>query len=414
MATPILELPRPEHRPVPVADSQAQAASKAMNKPERLTSLDAYRGFIMLVMASGGFGFAKVAQQSRGDLLWQFLGYEFDHVAWVGCSFWDLIQPSFMFMVGVAMPYSYASRSAKGHTPLQNFGHVLARSLILIALAIFLSSNGEKQPHFVFTNVLAQIGLGYAFVYFFLGRGVRVQLAAIVVILIGYWLFFYLFPLRGPDFDYKAVGAAKEHFNDSLFAHWNKNSNVAAAFDEWFLNFFPRESPFIYNEGGYQTLNFIPSMATMLFGLMAGDVLRSDRAARTKLRLLLMGGAFCLTLGFILGLTICPCVKRIWTPTWAIFSAGWTFYMLAGFYWIIDLAGYKRWAFPLVIVGMNSIAMYCMSQLMKPWLRQTLDTWVGREYFEGTYGIIWQSVGVLFVLWLICLWLYRRRIFIRI
>jgi predicted acyltransferase len=177
---------------------------------------------------------------------------------------------------------------------------------------------------------------------------------------------------------------------------------------------FPTEKPFVYNKGGYQTLNFIPSMATMLFGLMAGELLRSSRQARSKLRLLLMGGAICLTLGFVLGLTVCPSVKRIWTPTWAIFSTGWTFYMLAAFYWIIDIGGYKRWAFPLVVVGMNSIAMYCMSQLMKPWVRRTLDTWVSKESFAGTYGIIWQSVVVLLVLWLFCLWMYRRKIFIRI
>src|SRR5262249_34691785 len=140
-------------------------------KPDRLISLDAYRGFIMLVMASAGFGLPQVAQHFKGEPLWQFLGYEFEHVVWRGCSFWDLIQPSFMFMVGVAMPYSFASRRAKGHGSWRNLGHVLWRSFALIALAVFLTSNKEAHTRFLFTNVLAQIGLGYAFVYFFLGRG---------------------------------------------------------------------------------------------------------------------------------------------------------------------------------------------------------------------------------------------------
>ena len=121
-------------------------------EPERLRSLDAYRGFIMLAMVSGGFGFAAVARQFTEPHLsqlfgfefdqsqvWQFLCYQFDHVTWSGCAFWDLIQPSFMFMVGVAIPFSHASRLNKGHSRLKIGLHVLLRSAILVLLGIFLS-----------------------------------------------------------------------------------------------------------------------------------------------------------------------------------------------------------------------------------------------------------------------------------
>jgi predicted acyltransferase len=393
----------------------APAVSAGPSKPERLMSLDAYRGFIMLVMASGGLGFVQVAKQFSGDPFWQILGHQFDHVLWRGCTFWDLIQPSFIFMVGVAMPYSFASRRAKGHSAWRNLGHVLWRSFVLIALAIFLSSNNESNTRFIFTNVLAQIGLGYSFVYLFLGRGLRAQLSGICAILFLYWLATVLYPLPGPDFDYASVGVRSDaEVLPGFFGHWTKNTNLAAAFDSWFLNLFPPRGTFTFNSGGYQTLNFIPSMATMLFGLMAGEWLRSDRPARLKLRWLLAGGAICLVLGFMLSLTVCPSIKRLWTPSWAIFSAGWAFYMLAAFYWIIDFEGHKRWAFPLVVVGMNSIAMYCMSQLMKPWVHQTLATHFGKEVFTGTYGPIWESLGTLAVFWLFCWWLYRRQFFIRI
>jgi predicted acyltransferase len=128
-------------------------------------------------------------------------------------------------------------------------------------------------------------------------------------------------------------------------------------------------------------------------------------------------------------------VKRIWTPSWAIFSSGWTFLMLAGFYGIIDVAGFRRWAFPLMVVGMNSIAMYCMGQLLRPWTTRTLKThldWVyqwilgkapsdlvwnpdsGPHIFDGPYGPIVQSLAVLSVFWFICLWMYRRGVFLRI
>src|SRR5262249_32632847 len=146
------------------------------------------------------------------------------------------------------------------------------------------------------------------------GRGVRMQLAAIGVILFLYWLAFALYRAPGEDFDFAAVGvtSAAERL-PGFFAHWTKNTNVAAAFDSWLLNHFPPHS-FRFDTGGYQTLNFIPSIATMLFGLMAGELLRSDLPARAKLRWLLAGGASCLVLGFLLNLTVCPSVKRIWTP----------------------------------------------------------------------------------------------------
>src|SRR6516164_457761 len=141
------------------------AASTA--KSARMTSLDAYRGFIMLVMASAGFNFALVYRQLSAAYWpwgpdqvpsagWKFLAYQFDHVPWVGCSFWDLIQPSFMFMVGVAIPFSYASRQAKGQSSGTIARHAVIRSLILILLAVFLSTPGHPRTNFVFVNVLAQ------------------------------------------------------------------------------------------------------------------------------------------------------------------------------------------------------------------------------------------------------------------
>jgi len=201
-----------------------------------------------------------------------------------------------------------------------------------------------------------------------------------------------------------------------FFAHWNKNTNVAAAFDRWFLNLFPQPSgrPFLFNEGGYATLNFIPSMATMIFGVLAGELLRSQRDRIAKLRTLLLAGALCWSLGLVLDATVCPSVKRIWTPSWAIYSTGWTCWMLAAFYAVIDVAGYRRWSFPLVVVGMNSIAIYLMAQLMKPYVAATLRTHFGPDLFAGPYGPLIRASSTLLVFWLICFWMYRQKIFIKI
>src|SRR5262249_53344071 len=140
---------------------------------------------------------------------------------------------------------------------------------------------------------------------------------------------------------------------DGFLLHWEKNTNAAAAFDRWFLNLFPRPDgqPFPYNAEGYATLNFVPSVATMIFGVLAGGLLRSGVSPRAKVQTLAVAGALGLVLGSALDTTVCPVVKRIWTPSWAVYSAGWACWILAAFYGLIDVAGWRRWAFPLVVVG---------------------------------------------------------------
>src|SRR5207248_1217152 len=137
--------------------------------------------------------------------------------------------------------------------------------------------------------------------------------------------------------------------------HWDKSTNFASAVDRRFLNLFQREEPFRFSVGGYQTLNFIPSLATMIFGLLAGVLLRSDRSPSRKIQRLLIAGAAGLTLGWIFDFTgACPIVKRIWTPAWALFAGGWSCWALAALYAIVDVARLRRWTFPFVVVGMNS------------------------------------------------------------
>jgi predicted acyltransferase len=391
--------------------------------PPRLVSLDAYRGFIMLVMASSGLGFASMVAslEKAGKPVpppLGFLGFQFDHVPWIGCAFWDLIQPSFMFMVGVAMPYSIASREARG----DGFGKRLLgaawRALLLVLLAVFLSSpqrgvtSTGPTTQWVFVNVLAQIGLGYVFVYLLAGRGLVAQLGAIVAILAMTTLAFDLYPLSTPP----EWGEKEPNWvpMQGLFAHWDKNNNVAHFFDVWFLNLFPTVRPFVFNEGGYQTLNFVPSMATMILGLIAGEKLRTAASDGRKLLWLVAMGAVCLALGLLMGDWVSPIVKRIWTPSWAVYSAGWTFLMLAAFFAVIEIVGWKKWAFPFVVVGMNSIAMYCMSQQMRGWVRGNLNAHLGSRTFAGDYRLLLENVAILCVLWVICLWMYRKRIFLRL
>lgn len=385
-----------------------------LTKAERLVSLDAFRGFTMLAMASGGLGLSRVAEHFPDSQLWSFLDYQSSHVHWVGCAAWDLIQPAFMFMVGASMPYSYGRRKEEGDSFLRLFGHAIFRAFVLTALGVFLYSNGARQTNFIFPNVLAQIGLGYAFVFLVVGRRPWLQLLAVVGILSGYWFLFYQHPLPGPGFDFSSVGVEKTDMLPGLFAHWSKNVNFASAFDQRFLNWFPRAEPFHFNGGGYQTLNFVPSMATMIFGVMAGELLRSTRTSNQKLARLWSGGLVLLSLGVVAGVTVCPIVKRIWTPSWALFSGGWVVWFLAAFYWLVDIQGWKRLAFPLVVVGMNSLVIYMMDSLAKGWVAQSLKTHLGTSIFSGTFGPLVEQSAILATFWLVCLWLYRQRIFVRI
>ena len=387
--------------------------------PDRLVSLDAYRGLTMLAMASGGLSLYQVHKNFPDSPFWETVGYHFEHVEWIGCAAWDLIQPSFMFMVGVAMAYSCASRQAHGQSYGRMFAHAVVRSIVLVLLGIFLRSDNRPQTNFTFEDVLTQIGLGYTFLFLLWGRSMRFQFGAALAILIGYWCLFYFYPLPGANFDYSKVGVGPDwpHLQ-GMAAHWDKNTNAAAAFDQWFLNLFPRSKPFVYNGGGYLTLSFIPSLATMIFGLMTGELLRSPRTSGQKFWILVMAGVAGLVSGQVLHSTgICPIVKRIWTPSWTLFSTGWTLLILAAFYGFVDVLKYRRWTFPLVVVGMNSITMYCMEELSHGWFSRTLRTHFGSGIFEfmgKPYEPMLARLFVLLAMWLVCYWLYRQRIFIRI
>jgi predicted acyltransferase len=289
---------------------------------------------------------------------------------------------------------------------------------------------------------------------------------ALAVILLGYWAAFALYPLPAADFDYQSVGVPADwpHLYSGFAAHWNKNSNLAWAFDTWFLNLLPREKAFTHNGGGYATLSFIPTLGTMILGLIAGDWLRRAsasgssanvvRAARVQTpgstqptteasqagRLrhdadssaesasdtshgrvvgqLMLAGIVCLAAGYAADyFGVCPRVKRIWTPAWTLFSGGWCFLLMAAFYSTLDAVGLRAWAFPLRVIGMNSIAAYCIAHLIGGFIIASWKTHLGQHVFEtlgSSFEPLVKGGAVLAVYWLILLWMYRRRIFLRI
>ncbi len=407
LASPVekVVIERPESKPAPIT---------------RLVSLDAFRGLVMTLMLGELMRLPEVAARFPHSAVWAVIGFNTEHVEWQGCSLHDLIQPAFSFLVGAALPFSIASRKMKGQTLGPMLGHAVRRALILIFLGIFLRSLRSPQTYFTFEDTLTQIGLGYVFLFLLGFTRVRTQLVTLALILICFWAAFALYPAPGPLFDYARVGVPQNwpHLYSGFFSHWNKNSNLSWAFDVWFLNLFPREHTFAFNEGGWSTLSFIPTLGTMILGLLAGEWLKGNGSKEQKLRGLVIAGIGLLLLGLVCQWAgVCPIVKRVWTSSYTLYGGGWVVLILAGFYALIEWKGWRRWAFPLVVVGMNSIAIYVMSWTMSEFFGNALERHFGSAIamMAGqTFRPVLHGFAVMLIFWCILLWMYRRKIFLRI
>jgi heparan-alpha-glucosaminide N-acetyltransferase len=392
----------------------------------RNVAIDAYRGLVMLLMMAEVLQLSRVSAAYPDSLFWKVLGWNQTHTEWFGCSLHDTIQPGFSFLVGVALPYSIASRMAKGASFANLFRHALWRAFALAALGVFLRSMDHRMTYFTFEDTLSQIGFGYPFL-FLLGyfsskvRSLKWVWLTLAIILVGYWLLWAVYPAAPANFDWPSVGVSAQwnaqHNYTGFAAHWNKNYNFGNRFDQWFLNLFPREHPFVYNEGGYLTLSFIPTLGTMILGLIAGRWLR-DSWPKIPMKKMLLAGFAGIALGLALHYSgICPVVKRIWTPSWTIFSGGICLLFLAAFSWVMDVKGFKKWAFPLVVIGMNSIAAYCIAHFFEEFIVSTFRIHLGPSFF-GFAGAglqpFFTGAAVLLCYWVMLLWMYRRKLFLKI
>ena len=404
--------------------------------PKRILSVDAFRGFVMLLMMAEVMQLFNITKHiSPGDewkWFWDLVRDHTTHVEWGGCSLHDLIQPAFTFLVGVSLPFSIAQREDKEQSFTRMLFHAVWRSILLIALGIFLRSIGRSQTNWMFTDTLGQIGLGYTILFLIAYVSHRsasslswiMPWGSLILILGGYWALFAFYPRPAEDFDHKTVGvpdtwrASHAYDEKSFLAHWNKNTNPASEFDVWFLNQFPRDTEFLYPDGGYVTLSFIPTLGTMILGLIAGMWLRTGMSHSLKFLLFLAVGLCGIGLGEALEtFEICPVVKRIWTPAWTIYSGGWTFVILSLFYLVLDLIGMWYLAFPLLVLGANSIVAYCTNNMFRGFLKNAWQTHLGKETFQY-FGEAWEQPllggAVLLTLFLMLLWMYRNKVFVRI
>ncbi len=358
---------------------------------ERLYSLDFFRGFTMFMLIAGFTRlFPSITEYAREGSMLHTIGLQFEHVAWDGLVFWDLIQPFFMFIVGVAIPYAVANREKKGQTQQQITRHVLKRAFMLLLLGWAITCIGSGEIVFKFQNVLAQLSVTYLVAYLIMRKSATVQLVVSLLLILATEIIYRTFWVEG--FDHAFV--PNENFGTWLDMQYGGEDL----------------------RGHWVSFNAIPTTAHTIWGVLAGQLMQSHRSPVNKLKILLIAGVTGLVLGYGLS-PVTPIIKRICTSTFIFASGGWTLLTLAFSYWLIDMKKQKDWTLFFNIVGMNSLFIYLFAHvggtnLVKHVIEPFSMALFG---FAGDQGaIILTNLLALFGLWYICYWLYKRRIFIKI
>ena len=366
--------------------------SESLRPPEsRLASLDVFRGFTMflLIAESTQIYSLLIGPGFRGTFI-EAIGNQFHHHPWNGLRFWDLIQPFFMFIVGVALPFSVAKREARGEARPQIVRHAVTRSLVLLLLGWALYCIEPGRITFRFQNVLAQLSVTYLIAFLIMRRSARAQVVFAFGLLAATELAYRIFPVGG--------------FNQPFLPDHNLGSYVDLLISGEL------------SSGHWVSLNAIPTAAHTIWGVLAGQCLMSDRPAKRKVGTLALAGLAGLTLGYALN-PVTPIIKRIATSSFVIVSGGWCLVALAFTFWLVDVRRIRTWSKFLAVVGMNSLAIYLFTEsggtawvraLVKPFVMGFLS-WTGEWPAKVlTSGAAWA------VLWLMCYWLFKKKIFIKI
>jgi predicted acyltransferase len=311
---------------------------------QRLLSLDAFRGATIAGM---------ILVNNPGT--WNAIYPQLRHAAWHGWTFTDFIFPFFLWIVGVAMTLSFARRVEEGADKTHLLLHVFRRALIIFGLGLFLngfpfglvSTHNFSWDTIRIPGVLQRIAICYLIAsVIFMYTGIKGQIGWVIGLLLSYWLMVTLIPVPG-------FGAGILEPNGNLC--WYVDSQLLAG-HTWRGAPVPGFDP----EG---ILSTIPAIATTLLGVLTGHWLRSDRSQGDKTDWMFVSGNFLLLLGVIMDMWL-PINKNLWTSSYTIFMAGWANVCLAMFYWLIDVKGYKKWATPFVIYGMNAITVFVLSGLV--------------------------------------------------
>lgn len=358
----------------------------------RITSVDFFRGFTMFLLAGEAAGVFELLLKYQNPVM-QFFGTQLSHHEWHGLHFWDLIQPFFMFIVGVAIPFAVANRLRKGDNIQKVRNHAFRRAFLLLFFGWALYF--IEADHFVLRlqNVLAQLSVTYLVAFLIRNKSFSFQIIFSLVILLLIDLAYRFFPVEG--------------FNHP----WVNFENLGA----WFNN----KIEGVDKASEWATLNFVSTTAHTIWGVMCGKLLMSNKPATEKIRLLITAGLIALSAGYTLdGLDITPIIKKIATSSFVLASGGWTILALCFSYWLIDVMNlFIRGSRMFIIVGMNSIFIYIFFQIggarFIGRIIEPFSMLLFSRAGELTVEMI-TSIGVWAGLWYICYWLYKNKIFIKI
>lgn len=357
----------------------------------RLLSLDFFRGMTMFLLIGEFTGIFEVLVDPffEGGIIYA-AAKQFHHHPWNGLRFWDLIQPFFMFIVGVAIPFSVRNREKKGESQASLLTHAVKRSFLLLLLGWALYCIDPGKITFRFQNVLAQLSITYLVAFLLRNKSWQIQLGISLGILLLTEIIYQTFGVTGFDQAY------------------TPDQNFGAYVDLLISG--------ELSGGHWVSFNAIPTTAHSIWGVLTGLLLMSDKSSKEKMRIMLMVSLIAIVVGYAMNPLI-PIIKRISTSSFVIVSGAWSVLAMAASYWLIDVKGYKKWVPPFAIVGMNPLFIYLFAHvggasliknIVKPFTYafSAMITEIGAEIL--TTSITW------YLLWYICYWMYKRDIFIRI
>ena len=358
----------------------------------RVVSLDALRGFDMFWIIGGEALFHALFEWI--DTPWSSsLRRQLEHSQWNGFTFYDLIFPLFLFIVGAALPFAVSKRLQRGDHRGKLYLHIIRRAATLFLLGLIYNHILDLDfGSFRWAGVLQRIAVCYLIAgLVFMRFKIRGQAAIAGAILLGYWLIMVLVPVPG-------YGAGV----------WTPQGNLAGYVDRLFLPGSFCCYRFGDNEGFLST---IPAVATTLLGGLAGHLLRSTWEGGRKLQVLLGSGVAALVAGLLWGLVF-PINKLLWTSSYVLFAAGWSFLLLAFFYWVVDLRGHRKWAFPFVVIGLNPITIYVLQNVFDFGAVANIFVHGFIDDLGALQPLFWV-ICVLAVKWLFLYFLYRQKIFLK-
>jgi len=366
-------------------------AGKLPLQAERLVSLDALRGFDMFWITGGTailLGLGKVINRPFFD---KFLE-QFDHVPWQGLHFYDLIWPLFMFIMGASIPLAVAKRRARGQSDRTLLLHATWRAVVMFCLGTITQGHLLQFDWYNFRpcySVLHGLAAGYLIATIVAVKvKARWHAPTLAAFLVVYWGIVTLIPVPGVG-----AGVLTPKGNLPTYVDHLILGNLHYGDNTWFLS--------------YPVFG-----ASVLLGVLAGHTLMSQRTPQSKIFRLLIAGALSLTGGLLWSLSF-PVIKLMWTSSYVLIAGGLSFMALALFYWIIDVLGYRKWAFGFIVIGMNSIAVYVATSVFD--FRHISNIFVGHLLPRiGRWDNLLEATAAFAVVWLILYWMYHKKEFIRI